>query len=297
MFPRHLSKFGLGTAQFGMSYGRFRDSDRQNNQGVEQTLELARQFGFSMLDTAQGYGNAEDVLGTLRDLTQSFQIITKTSAFGPGQITDSHRSMLLEKIRSSLARLGCSSIYGVLIHRTDDLLQPGAEHLFDGLCEAKSQGIVEKIGVSVYTDDEIDRIFSRFDLDIVQLPINVLDRRLIEAGSLKELDRRGVEVHARSALLQGLLAANPAFLPPDFAAIRPVLSGFREAASNAGMTPPQAALMYLRSIPEIHRILIGVDSREQLFETFGNLPDTCDINFDPFRINDPQILNPDNWRP
>ena len=73
------------------------------------------------------------------------------------------------------------------------------------MARLKQQGLVKKIGVSVYNNQQIDYVLDNFSIDLIQLPINILDQRLINDESLVKLKKHNVEIHARSALLQGLL--------------------------------------------------------------------------------------------
>lgn len=84
------------------------------------------------------------------------------------------------------------------MHRADDLFVPGGERLMAALTDLKQQGLVAKIGVSVYNAEQIDQVLDRFAIDLVQLPISVLDQRLLRSGHLRKLKSAGVEVHARS---------------------------------------------------------------------------------------------------
>ena len=82
--------------------------------------------------------------------------------------------------------------------------------------DLKSDGLVEKIGLSAYTPEEIAKASTLIDLDIVQVPFNIIDRRLLETGWLNRLHDSGVEIHARSIFLQGLLLEDPQNLPLYF---------------------------------------------------------------------------------
>ena len=61
------------------------------------------------------------------------------------------------------------------------------------------------IYVSIYNPEEINYAIKKFKFDIIQLPINLFDRKLIDNGILSRLKKHGYEIHARSIFLQGLL--------------------------------------------------------------------------------------------
>ena len=111
----------------------------------------------------------------------------------------------LEKhIKNSLKRLNVQSLHGLLLHNSKDLLSDKGKMLVDSLKKIKSNGLVNKIGVSVYAPSEFDRIFDLIKIDIVQAPLNIIDRRFETSGLLTKL-YNGIEIHIRSVFLQGLL--------------------------------------------------------------------------------------------
>ena len=144
---------------------------------------------------------------------RNVRIVTKT-AVGPkpavfGQEdTDTIRAAFF----TSLDRLRQDRVYGLLIHHGSDLLIPGGERLIELLSSLKRGGQVEKVGVSIYSGDELDGVLEKFVPDIVQLPLNIADQRLRNSGHLAKLDGLGVEIHVRS-VLQGVLLAAPDSLP------------------------------------------------------------------------------------
>jgi aryl-alcohol dehydrogenase-like predicted oxidoreductase len=183
----------------------------------------------------------------------------------------------------------------LLAHDSDDLLAEGGRQLFDAMQDLKRQGDVEKIGASVYTVRQIEGLLGRGGIDLIQAPMNVLDQRLIDSGALREIASRGIELHIRSAFLQGLLLADPAALPPHFAAAKPQLEAFQRAARAAGRSPAQAALAFLIGRPEIDTVLVGVDSLAQIEEIASDPLDPLDLDYRAFRVTDEGILNPLAW--
>jgi aryl-alcohol dehydrogenase-like predicted oxidoreductase len=129
----------------------------------------------------------------------------------------------------------------------------------------------------------------------VQLPINLLDRRLVESGDLKKITELGIKIHARSAFLQGLLLAEPDSLAEYFNSAKDTLKAFHATAHSAGVSPAHAALHYLLGFPEIEKIIIGVESLSQLENIFDGFPAKIEMNFDAFRVDQVEILNPILW--
>jgi aryl-alcohol dehydrogenase-like predicted oxidoreductase len=290
-------RLGVGTAQFGMDYGMTNHAGKVERAEASGILKLAAELGVCVLDTAPDYGDSESVLGATLASVHPFQIVTKSPVFKTGKITRDHAELLDRSLRESLARLRQDQLYGLLIHHADDLLVPGGGLLIEVMERCVSRGLVSKIGVSVYTSDQIDGVLRLFEPGIVQLPLSVLDQRLIHSGHLTKLRRIGAEIHARSVFLQGLLLTAPVELPAYFDPIRDHLSRYSDFLAASGLDPVEAAIGFVSSVKEVDAMIIGVCSRSQLLALCGvtqrpvkALPDVS-----RFGMSDPEFLNPARW--
>src|SRR6185312_221395 len=193
---------GLGTVQFGLSYGISNSSGKFPSERVRSVLEHAWRAGLTVLDTASAYGDSEAVLGRSLDTDQHFCIVTKTLPLPRGDIGARQLREVDTRLRESFAQLGVQRLYGVLVHHGEALLQSGGEALYGLLEEWKRAGRVQKIGVSAYEGSQLRQLMQRFPLELVQVPVNVFDQRLVRDGTLRALKAAGVEVHVRSVFLQ-----------------------------------------------------------------------------------------------
>ena len=199
-----MSKLALGTVQFGTDYG-INSGIKVDPNEVTNIINCARNNDISLLDTAQLYGSSEKVLGDIN--TQDFDIVTKSRGFYQEAITEKEAVFVINDLHKSLKLLKQKSLYAFLVHHGEDLLKPGGEMIFNQLQSLKKQGLVNKIGISAYIDNQLIEIIDRFDIDIIQLPMNILDWRwkIHEKKILKRKKRGSFIVHARSTLLQGLI--------------------------------------------------------------------------------------------
>jgi aryl-alcohol dehydrogenase-like predicted oxidoreductase len=196
----------------------------------------------------------------------------------------------------SLARLRKPAIYGLLSHNADDVLKPGGERLIDRMRELRARGLVERIGVSVYSAQQLDRVLERFSIDLVQLPLNVFDQRLIRSGHLRRLREAGVEVHTRSAFLQGLLLMSPQSVPDHLADARDRVERFQRAAAGRGISPMAAALGFVLGVEEVNQVICGVNDRAQLDEICHVAAPAARLgDYSDFAIDDERIVNPAKW--
>ena len=186
-----MSKIALGTVQFGIDYGINSENGQVQPEEVRSILNYAHSQNIDLLDTAPAYGNSEKVLGVTN--VQNFKVVTKTRHFESFEIKNTDVKLLNNDFHHSLKDLKQHSVYGVLIHDADDLLKPGSEKLFDKLQELKQAEKIVKIGVSVYDHSQLQSILDNFAIDLVQLPFNILDRRMIDSGMFSTLRSKGVE--------------------------------------------------------------------------------------------------------
>ena len=288
------ARIGLGTVQWGLEYGVANREGRTSGDEVSRILAGARSAGLRVLDTAALYGEAELVLGE-QDLS-GLRVVTKTPRYAHVPVTADDVDDLLATFARSLDRLRQSSVYGLLAHHADDLLAPGGERLIAAMESLREQGRVTRIGVSVYDGAQITALLKRFTPDLVQLPLNVFDQRLIADGSLARLAALGVEVHARSVFLQGLLLMPPAAIPAYFQPWQELIRAWHAACSARGVLPQHAALAFVCDRPEVTCCLVGVQNRAQFDESLAGLDEVPPFDGEPFACGDPALLNPMNWR-
>lgn len=285
-----VMKIALGTVQFGLEYGVANTKGRVSENTAQDILRLARELGVDTLDTAAAYGTSEEVLG--RSGVDAFKVISKVPS-GTGQV-GKPASWVKYSISQSLSHLGCESIYGLLLHQPLDLLQPNGRELYDTLVDIKKQGLAEKIGISVYGPDDLDKL-AAFDFDLVQAPMNILDRRIKNSGWLEKLSKQGAEVHIRSAFLQGLLLMHAPQRPEYFKPWRSLLSEYDNWVAVHKLTPLQACLGYLNDHPEINNIVVGVDTPSQLREIVSAANAPTPTVPESIQTNDLNLINPALW--
>lgn len=290
----YASKIGLGTAQWGMSYGVSNRQGQTSPDEVKRILEAAHADGISLLDTASLYGNAEQVLGG-SDLT-AYRVVTKTPKFSNSVNVRAAADELLRSFYESLQKLRLESTYGLLLHDASNVFSRNGSKLIDSLEQLKSQGLVSKIGISVYGSSQISRALDWFKPDIIQLPVNVLDQRLIHDGTIAQLSQLGIEVHARSALLQGLLLMNANDIPKYFEPWMPILLRWHRACRDQMVSPLHAAFGFVCSLKEISYALVGVQNLNQLKEIIeASKPVQDGFDFDQFSSSDANLLDPSAW--
>ena len=293
-------KLCIGTVNFGRAYGIAPESGQVSAEDATAIVNAALKRGIDRFDTAAGYGAAETVLGaSLKQAgaTKS-KVIGKLPPVGEDALDDDRGSELREAAERSRRRLGAEALDGLLVHRTADLLGDDGERLWKLLEEFKEQGIARRIGVSLYEAEEIDAVLERFAPDIVQLPLSIADQRLLRSGHLSLLADRGVEVHARSIFLQGVLLTDPADTDRIFSTVSESMAALDALAGEMDLDRLGLCLGFASGLPEVTQIVVGVDSETQLHEIADAAAKTTDIDRATTTAcawSDPGLLNPSHW--
>lgn len=286
------SKLALGTVQFGLPYGVANQQGQVTAEQAAIILDAARHVGIATLDTAIAYGTSEQVLGGL-DL-RPFDIVTKLPAM-PDDCTDV-AGWVATQLDGSMSRLCVERVDGLLLHRPAQLLGDKGGALFSALESLREEGLVRRIGVSIYDPAELDALCERFRFDLVQAPFNVMDDRLLASGWLDRLGELGTDLHVRSVFMQGLLLMSEQARPDYFSSWAGHWRAWREWLKESGLTPLQACLRYALDLPQIEKVVVGVDSVDQLMEVAAAADGHCPARPRDVGCLDEALLNPSVWK-
>jgi aryl-alcohol dehydrogenase-like predicted oxidoreductase len=277
-------KLALGTVQFGIDYGITNRDGQASTDEVRKILNFSKENGIDTLDTASGYGDSERVLGEIG--VNDYQVITKTESLELGV------NGVIQSFKQSLNNLKIDSVNGLLI-RAKDVQEKEADSLYEALERLKKEGLINKIGFSAYTPEQVDFLIANFDFDLIQVPFNVFDSRLIQGRQLQALKNKNVEVHVRSVFLQGALL-DFGNLPKYFSTWDQQFKGYQSMVKESGLSLLEYALNFVLNIKEIDKVLVGVSSERQLREIVQAVRSRDTLEAYP--INDINLLNPSLWK-
>ena len=291
-------RIGIGTAQFGLDYGISNLEGKISSVEVNKILELCRNENIIHLDTACTYGDSERVLGNYLNRSDSFQIITKTPVFNKDKITKADGELLKKTLKESLKKLGRNKIYGLLVHHSKDLTRPSSNYLIDALHDLKESKLVDRIGASFYTSDEIDDVLTLFEPDIVQIPLNIVDQRLIKSGHLRLFKRNNIEVHARSIFLQGALLTKPWDLPPFFNDVKQHFVRVLDFANENGLNQLELCTCFALMQTDVDSMIIGITKASELKQILIAVEKLKNkkLNTKELAITDTKYIDPSKWK-
>ena len=283
------NKLILGTAQFGMNYGIANKNNIPNKNKIYEILNYAYLNNISSIDTASGYGNSENIIGNYlkEHANQNWNIITKN---------DNPKIALLDQIKDSKKKLNCTpNIF--MSHSSQMFLSDRFQNEAINL----KKKLPIKIGVSLYNDKEINSVLNMpFLPEVIQLPISALDTRLLKNDSLGKIKMHKIEIHARSIFLQGLFFMPELYIKKHFNDAFYSLKMLEEISLKEGLSVSDLSLLWVNSLQEIDKIIVGTEALSQLKSNISTLEKKCNKSAFNDLLNikyeNQEILNPQNWK-
>jgi len=289
------SKLILGTVQFGLNYGINNTIGKMSEDKVFELLENAYDLGIKTLDTAEAYGNAHIVISNFHKQSKKrFNIISKYSSSNFDYPID-----LVERIQVHCSSFNVNYLEGYMFHSYDDF-KMNINNDPNVLDNIKNSGLVKKIGVSVYANDEIENLLNFKNINLIQLPFNLFDNEYQRKEILEKVKKRNIEIHTRSVFLQGLFFKDINTLTNCLLPLKHNLSKLSLILKNYNISMDSLALNYPLNKTYIDKVLIGVDSLEQLKNNIKVTENDFDKSIyekiDCIQIKNTKLLNPSNWK-
>ena len=251
------SKFTLGTVQLGMNYGMANTKGMPSREEAFGVLDEAWNSNVRSLDTAVAYGESERVIGEyLQKSGNPFFVASKFSLKG-----ENPKEELLQQAELTKQHLQSVDLY--MFHSAEQLERYGRE-LEKPLRNLQETGLTKQLGASVYEVADVETFLQYDWLSAIQIPMSILDTRVITSGLLAELKKRNVQVYVRSVFFQGLLCMDE--VPEKYAFLASYLGELREIAKAENMSLKEMAIAFIRDLPEVDSVVLGCEKAEQVRE-------------------------------
>ncbi|GAF97231.1 unnamed protein product, partial [marine sediment metagenome] len=257
----------LGTAQLGMAYGI---ANRKGKPGFDLSLDIVKtawKSGVRFFDTAQAYGDSEEVLGKcfkeLKDITGDEQpaVVSKLDP----DIHPSKIEVILYKVDESIERLGVDHLWGLMLHR-ESLLEQRGKVLSQIASKLKLENKIKNFGVSVYSPEKAIEALNMDEIDIIQAPFNVFDQRAFEFGVFPLAEEKNKKVFIRSVYLQGLILLDVNQVPDKLAFSTEAVKRYNDFAKDFEISPKLLALAFVIQKARDAMIVIGAENPDQVKE-------------------------------
>ena len=290
-----ISKLSLGTVQFGLDYGIANKHGKPSQESVNSVIDYLYKSGINCFDTAQEYGNSEEVLGKALNGKNDIFIVSKIKS-------NLFKESLESSVEKSLINLNRKEIFGLLLHDSELLYDWHNDYtnLIDNLKKSKK---IKYFGVSIYSDEDFQRAISNESIQIIQIPFNIFDQRAISESWLQMAKEKNKLIFIRSIFLQGLFFIQPDLLGGNLKQAKSYLLRLNNIASELNMSISELAISFVNSVADDSVLLFGCDTITQAkenIENFNNMVVLDDTKTEYLRksfSNIPdEIINPTLWR-
>ena len=295
-----ISVLSLGTVQLGLNYGINNTDGKPSREVAFQVLDAAMAGGITALDTAAGYGDSEEVIGSwLSERNDKPFVMTKASKLDHSSF-EALREGVFASVENSKRRLGLEQIPLLMLHNCDDYLCD-KENMKRIFAELKDRGDILYSGISAYAHHDYGEIADS-GFDATQIPANVFDWRQVENGGINRLRDAEMMVFIRSVYLQGLVFQSPEKMDPRMEFARKTIENYYGICKEFGLSPAVLALSYALSLPGATSLVLGSETAQQVSQNVELLDQTVTLTDEQmallqktFRDTEDRILNPALW--
>jgi len=282
------NKLILGTAQFGMKYGVNNKVGKIPKKEIVKILNFSKRNNISYFDTASTYGESENKLGNyLKKNNNNFKIITKYSSKKKSIIKQFYET---RKLTSQTPDI-------VLAHSYKDYISKDFQETLNHLIKEFK---LKKYGASLYSPNEYFKILKVRVPNIIQVPVNIFDKRFLEKKIISSIKKNRIEVHARSIYLQGLLFVEEKKIYRYFKNIKKIFKKTINLAENENLSLAQLSLLWVYKKKDINKIVLGIDSLSQLNENINLLKKKINnktiLEIDKINLHKNTIIKPNLWK-
>lgn len=290
MIEEKISAIGIGCWNFGGDW----DSSEDNNS--ISIVHAAIDLGVNLFDVAPVYGwhHSEHVLGKALAGGKRDKVLIASKCglvWNEKRKTrnDLSKANILKEIDGSLGRLQTDHIDIYQLHWPDPKVP--IEETAEALIEIKKAGKIRYVGLSNFSQEDVEAFMSLIDINEQQVLYNMLERNTTsyhgiplayktEKEVLPTVRKYGQALLPYSPLFQGLLAGKFSldnnFSARDIRNENPKLSGeqflfyysgykkLQGLADEIGKPVNELALNWLRQKPEVTAIIGGASSIKQL---------------------------------
>jgi len=283
------NKIILGTVQFGLNYGINNKTGQPSISDAVNMLDYAKLSGINAIDTADAYGTASKIIGEYFQMSpDSFLINTK---FKKSDVP------IRSQLERSLKNLNVKKVHTYFFHNFDDfLLYP---ELIDELDALKKEGLINKIGISIYDNEQLKKSIACESIDTIQLPFNILDNYNHRGGLLEKAKLKRKEIQARSVFLQGLFFISPDELPIKLLPLKKYVERIIDISVHYNIPIEKLAIQYVINQPFVDHVVIGVDNLTQLEKNLDNTEESLMVEvfqeLNNINVTETELLYPKNW--
>tara|TARA_A100001035_G_C27781148_1_gene501813 strand:+ start:784 stop:1677 length:894 start_codon:yes stop_codon:yes gene_type:complete len=292
-------KICIGTAQFGLNYGVTNSVGKLSKKEIIKILREAKKENIKILDTASVYGDAESVIGEILGKNNDYKICSK---FPSQRDKNFFNKMDVEnweqEFIKSLRNLKTANLETYFLHDPKDLVKEGNIFLKEWLRSLKRRNLVRRLGVSIYSKEELDNIPVDF-LEVVQIPLSIYNQKLLRDGTIANLKKRDSIIYLRSIFMQGLLVSQASSWP-GWISMREKEHhiNFSKFAKQNNYKLIELCLDFVKNLKEVEAVILGftnINELKEVIEFWRGNKKTIFCEYEKWSLSSESFIDPRNW--
>ena len=285
------SEIILGSANFNQIYGITKNFI--NKKEIKRSFNLALKNNIRIIDTSPLYSKSEKIIGLLNN--DKFKIISKIPKIPRNIKKKNIKKWVKLKVSNSLKNLKIKKFECLLLHNVDSLLSKNGNEIYKNIKNMKRIGLTNKIGISIYDFNILDKILKKFKFDLIQAPFNILDQRLVTTGWLKKLKKRKIKVYVRSIFLQGILLLKHNQLPEKLKKLNKNLIIWENWLKKNKFKPLQVCISFVLNQRQLDGIVVGYNNKNQLNQILKQKKMKSSFSIPNLNIRNRKLIDPRKW--
>jgi hypothetical protein len=281
----------LGSANFNQIYGITKNFIKKKE--IKRSFNLALKNNIRIIDTSPLYNKSEKIIGLLNN--DKFKIISKIPKIPRNIKKKNIKKWVKLKVSNSLKNLKIKKFECLLLHNVDSLLSKNGNEIYKNIKNMKTIGLTNKIGISIYDFNILDKILKKFKFDLIQAPFNILDQRLVTTGWLKKLKKRKIKVYVRSIFLQGILLLKHNQLPEKLKKLNKNLIIWENWLKKNKFKPLQVCISFVLNQRQLDGIVVGYNNKNQLNQILKQKKMKSSFSIPNLNIRNRKLIDPRKW--
>jgi aryl-alcohol dehydrogenase-like predicted oxidoreductase len=291
-----VSQFVLGAAQLGMNYGIANQTGQPDKKEAFSILDEAIKNGVTTIDTAQAYGNSEEIIGQWLEQNNNkehhIHIISKWDT----NVDIKNKEQLNSAAQTSAKNLGVP-LWGMMIH--DEMHLNQLDVILSASKELKKEGVFKYLGASVYSVEAAKKAIMNPDIDFIQVPCNAWDQRMVDGGVFELAKKNNTLCFVRSIFLQGVLTMNKEEISNKLPKLSHACEIWEVASNRYKVSKRKLAIEFAKQLN--CPLVLGIERQNQVSNNIHlSKTDLSNINFKQINkdVNMGSLnfdLDPRNW--
>ena len=281
----------LGSANFNQIYGITKNFIKKKE--IKRSFNLALKNNIRIIDTSPLYNKSEKIIGLLNN--DKFKIISKIPKIPRNIKKKNIKKWVKLKVSNSLKNLKIKKFECLLLHNVDSLLSKNGNEIYKNIKNMKTIGLTNKIGISIYDFNILDKILRKFKFDLIQAPFNILDQRLVTTGWLKKLKKRKIKIYVRSIFLQGILLLKHNQLPEKLKKLNKNLIIWENWLKKNKFKPLQVCISFVLNQRQLDGIVVGYNNKNQLNQILKQKKMKSSFSIPNLNIRNRKLIDPRKW--